>query len=156
MRKYDLKLNLNKCIFGATSSKLLGFIVSRRGIEIDPAKIKAITEIPAPRTKKKVRGFLGRLNYIGPFHCQTARHMRASIHVTPKERANGLDTGCQEAFEKIMAYLFSPLVLVPPVPGRPLMMYLVIHDTSMAWVLGQHDDSGKKEQANLLPKQKIH
>ena len=42
LRKFQLKLNPAKCTFGATSGKLLGFIVSRKGIEVDPDKIKAI------------------------------------------------------------------------------------------------------------------
>ena len=40
--RYNLKLNTTKCIFGVLAGKLLGFIVSRRGIELDPSKIKAI------------------------------------------------------------------------------------------------------------------
>lgn len=58
LRTFDLKLNLNKCVFNATSGKLLGFIVSQRGIEIDLAKIKAIIEMLAPKTEKEVRDFL--------------------------------------------------------------------------------------------------
>ena len=42
LRKFHLKLNLAKCTFGATFGKLLGFIVSRKRIEVDPDKIKAI------------------------------------------------------------------------------------------------------------------
>lgn len=42
-----------------------GFIVSQHDTEIDPLKIKAITKIPAPRTEKEVKGFLGYINYIG-------------------------------------------------------------------------------------------
>ena len=67
LRKFQLKLNPAKCTFGATSGKLLGFIVSERGIEVDPDKIKAIQELPPPRTQKEVKGFLGRLNYIARF-----------------------------------------------------------------------------------------
>ena len=37
--KYRLRLNLNKCIFGASLGKLLGFIFSQREIEVDPAKV---------------------------------------------------------------------------------------------------------------------
>ena len=70
LRKFQLKLNPAKCTFGATSGKLLGFIVSERGIEVDPDKIKAIQELPPPRTQKEVRGFLGRLNYIARFIAQ--------------------------------------------------------------------------------------
>ena len=42
--------------------KLLGFVVSGKGIEIDPAKVKSIQEIPSPHTEKGVRVFLGQVN----------------------------------------------------------------------------------------------
>ena len=51
LRKYKLKLYLAKCAFGVPSGKLLGFIVSRRGIELDPSKIKSIQELPPPTTR---------------------------------------------------------------------------------------------------------
>jgi len=59
LRKYRLRLNPAKCTFGATSGKLLGFVVSEKGIEVDPDKIKAIQNLPSPKTPKEVRGFLG-------------------------------------------------------------------------------------------------
>ena len=65
--KYNLRLNPKKCVFGVASSKLLGQIVSKRGIEVDPDKVKAISEMPAPKTEKEVRGFIGRLQYISRF-----------------------------------------------------------------------------------------
>jgi hypothetical protein len=67
LQKYQLKLNLTKCSFGVKTGKLLGFIVNDQGIEVDPDKAKAIQEMPAPKTEKEVRSFLGRLNYIARF-----------------------------------------------------------------------------------------
>ena len=64
IKEYRLRLNLQKCTFGVTVGKLLGFLVSDRGIEVDPSKIKAILEIPPPKSEKEIRGFLGRLQYI--------------------------------------------------------------------------------------------
>jgi len=49
------------------SGKLLGLIVSQRGIELDLDKVRVIVEMSHPYTKKEVRGFLGRLNYIARF-----------------------------------------------------------------------------------------
>ena len=46
--KYRLRLNPKKCVFGASLEKLLGFIVSQRGIEVDPVKVQAIQDMPAP------------------------------------------------------------------------------------------------------------
>ena len=58
VEKYNLRLNSKKCIFRVTSGKLLGHIVSQKGIEVDPNKVKAIRKMPAPRIKKEVRGSL--------------------------------------------------------------------------------------------------
>ena len=43
LRTYDIKLNPEKCVFDVPSGKLLGFIVSNRGIEANPAKIRALS-----------------------------------------------------------------------------------------------------------------
>ena len=46
LRKFQLKLNQGKCTFGVTFEKLLGFVVSKKGIEIDPDKVRAIQDLP--------------------------------------------------------------------------------------------------------------
>nr|XP_033512628.1 uncharacterized protein LOC117277313 [Nicotiana tomentosiformis] len=48
-----MKSNPEKCAFGVASGKFLGFLVSNRGIEVNPAQIKAIEEIPDILTSKK-------------------------------------------------------------------------------------------------------
>ena len=48
IKKFQLKLNPVKCTFGATSEKLLAFVVSKKGIEIDPDKVQAIQDLPLP------------------------------------------------------------------------------------------------------------
>ena len=50
LRKYRLRLNPAKCTFGVKSRKLLGFVVSQKGIEVDPDKVKVILEMPEPCT----------------------------------------------------------------------------------------------------------
>jgi hypothetical protein len=54
LREYRWKLNPNKFVFGVPSGKLLGFIISHRGIEVNPEKISAITNIRAPTCIKDV------------------------------------------------------------------------------------------------------
>ena len=48
LRSYNMKLNLSKCAFGVMTGKFLGFMVSQRGIEANPDKIRAIVEMPPP------------------------------------------------------------------------------------------------------------
>jgi hypothetical protein len=55
LREYRWKLNLNKCVFGVPSGKLLGFIISHRGIEANPEKISAITNMKDPTCIKDVQ-----------------------------------------------------------------------------------------------------
>lgn len=45
-RMYKLKMNPKKCAFGMTTGNFLGFLVHNRGLEVDPNKAKAITDIP--------------------------------------------------------------------------------------------------------------
>ena len=68
LRKFQLKLNPAKCTFGATSGKLLGFVVSKKGIEIDPDKVRAIRDSPPSRTQKEVRSFYGKVELHSPIH----------------------------------------------------------------------------------------
>lgn len=61
LEQYKLRLNPKKCVLEVTSRNLLGFIVSRRGIEVDPTKVKAIMEIPPPHNLKQLRSLQGKL-----------------------------------------------------------------------------------------------
>ena len=45
LKQYSMKLNLSKCAFGVSSEKFLGFMVSQRGIEANPEKVRAILEM---------------------------------------------------------------------------------------------------------------
>lgn len=151
-----MKLNPSKCVFEATFSKLFRFIVSERGIEIDSAKIKAINDMPAPRTETEVRSFLGRLNYIGRFIAHLTLTCEPLFKLLRKDTPIVWNNACQEAFDKVKQYLLNPPVLVPPTLGRPLIMYLAIHDTAIGCVLGQHDESGRKERAIYYLSKKFH
>jgi hypothetical protein len=65
LREYHWKLNPNKCVFGVPSGKLLGFIISHRGIEANPEKISAVTSMKAPtciKDMQKLTGCMAALN----------------------------------------------------------------------------------------------
>uniref|UniRef100_A0A2N9IPG5 Uncharacterized protein n=1 Tax=Fagus sylvatica TaxID=28930 RepID=A0A2N9IPG5_FAGSY len=147
LKKYQLRLNPNKCAFGVTSGKLLGFIVSGRGIEIDPAKVQAIRSMPAPKTEKEIRSFLGRINYVARFIAQLIATCEPLFKLLRKDVKIKWTEDCQRAFDKIKEYLLNPPILVPPTPGRPLILYLTVQEASMGCMLGQQDETGKKEQA---------
>jgi hypothetical protein len=105
LMKYKLRLNPNKCTFGVRSGKLLGFIVSKKGIEVDPAKVKAIQEMPAPKTEKQVRGFLGRLNYISRFISHMTATCAPIFKLLRKDQSYDWTEDCQKSFDSIKEYL---------------------------------------------------
>ena len=62
-----MKLNPSKCAFKVSSGKFLGFIVSQRGIEANPKKVKAILKISSPRMIKEVQSLIGKVAALNRF-----------------------------------------------------------------------------------------
>ena len=62
-----MKLNLSKCTFGVTVGKFLGFMVSQRGIEVNPEKIRAIMEMAPPTSIKEVQSLNGKVAALNRF-----------------------------------------------------------------------------------------
>jgi len=52
---------------GCSRGKFLGYVVTSKGIHLDPKKIRAVQEMQPPRNLKKLRGLPGRLTYIRSF-----------------------------------------------------------------------------------------
>ena len=127
-------------MFGVTSGKLLGFVGSQKGIEVDPEKVKAIVDMPPLQTQKEVRGFLGRLNYIS----------RSISHLTPtcelifkllkKNRHVEWDEDCDQAFQKVKECLLNPPVMVSPTSKTPLILYLTVFENLVGAMLAQYDE----------------
>ena len=59
LHAYNIKLNPEKCVFSVPAGKLLGFIVSNRGIEANPAKIRALSQLATPTDLKQVHKLAG-------------------------------------------------------------------------------------------------
>ena len=59
LRRYQMKLNPLKCLFGVASGKFLGFMINQKGIEANPEKIRALLEIQSPRKPKEVQSIAG-------------------------------------------------------------------------------------------------
>ena len=67
LRSYKIKLNPNKCAFGVTVGKFLGFMVSQRGIEVNPDKIRAIMELTSPKNIKEVQNLNDKVAALNKF-----------------------------------------------------------------------------------------
>lgn len=90
-RKYGISLNLKKYLFGLEEGKLLGHIISKDGIKIDPTRIEAILQTPHPRNMKEIQAFLGKINFLRRFISNFAELIRLINNMLKKDSTvNGL------------------------------------------------------------------
>ena len=59
LREHKLRFNASKCSFGVGSGKFLGYMVTHRGIEVNPDQVKAINNLQLPRNPKEVQKLIG-------------------------------------------------------------------------------------------------
>ena len=64
---YRMKLNPSKCVFGVSSGKFLGFMVSQRGVETNLDKIQEILEMSPPKNVKEVQSLNRRVATLNKF-----------------------------------------------------------------------------------------
>ena len=133
LRNYNMKLNPAKCAFGVSAGKFLGFIVNHRGIEANPDKIKVVLDMPSPSGIKEVQRLIGRIAALSRFVSRASDKCQPFFQVLKK--AFEWDAKCEEAFTTLKTYLSSPLILVSPVEGELLTLYLAVSDFSTNAVL---------------------
>ena len=138
LRKYNMKLNPAKCAFGVSVGKFLGFIANHRGIEANPDKIKAVLDMPPPSGIKEVQRLIERIVALSRFVSRASDKCQPFLQVLKK--AFQWDTKCEEAFSALKTYLSFPPILVSPIEGRLLTLYLAVSDFSTSAVLVRDKD----------------
>jgi hypothetical protein len=92
LREYRWKLNPNKCVFGVPSGKLVGFIISHRGIEADPEKISAITNMRALTCIKDVQKLTGCMAALNRFISKLGERGLPFVQTTQASREVRVDS----------------------------------------------------------------
>jgi hypothetical protein len=118
------KLNTDKYVFGVTAGKLLGFLVSYRGIEANPEKIRMIEAMRPPARIKDVQKLTGCLAMLSQFISRLAEWALPFFKVLRKSGPFVWTDEAEEAFQELKRYLTSPPVVVAPEPGEPLLLYI--------------------------------
>ncbi|XP_019232993.1 PREDICTED: uncharacterized protein K02A2.6-like [Nicotiana attenuata] len=131
LKRYGMKLNPEKCAFGVTSGKFLGFLVSQRGIEVNPDKIRAIDAIPEILTsKKQVQKLIGRIVALSRFISRSSDRCHKFFNVLRKDHGRQWNEECVDALRKLKTYLSSPPLLVKANPGECLLVYLAVFEVA--------------------------
>ncbi|KAL0463071.1 UNVERIFIED_CONTAM: hypothetical protein Slati_0194700 [Sesamum latifolium] len=140
LRKYRLKLNPTNCAFGVRGGRFLRFMVTQRGIEANPLKIKAILDMKAPTNVNEVQRLTGRIAAHSRFISKAVEKSLPFFKVLRKAKTCEWDTSCQQAFEELKNYLAGFPLLVKPSQGDILYLYLSATPQAVSSVLIREDE----------------
>ena len=133
---------LPKCVFAVASGKFLGFIVSQRGIEANPNKVKVIIEVKSPKIVKEVQSLTGKVIALNRFVSKATDKCMPFFKVLRK--AFQWTDECKEAFAKLNDYLTKPPLLNPSMMGEKLYLYLAVSNTIVSSTLIKEEGNVQK------------
>ena len=122
LRTTHTKLNLEKCIFSVSAGKLLGFLVSHRGIEANPAKIKGIEAMRPLGRIKDVQKLTGSLAALSRFISRLAERALPFFKLLRRSGPFTWTEEAEQAIQELKQHLTSLPVLVAPEPGGTLCL----------------------------------
>ncbi|KAF0895073.1 hypothetical protein E2562_006785 [Oryza meyeriana var. granulata] len=105
MRKVKVKLNPEKCVFSIRAGKLMGFLVSKRGIEANPEKIEVIQQMQPPKNARKVQRLTGCIAALNRFMAKSVEKALPFIKTLRGASKFEWTSEYQAAFESLKAYL---------------------------------------------------
>ncbi|KAM1039855.1 hypothetical protein ACFX2C_029204 [Malus domestica] len=136
LKRYRMRLNLNKCAFGVGSSKFLGFMISQRGIEANPEKIKAILGMKEPITSKDIQSLTGNVAALTRFISKaTDRCAHFFKALKGSKKYITWTDECAEAFKNLKDYMSKAPLLSKPEVGDTLIIYLSVSASAVSSVL---------------------
>jgi hypothetical protein len=142
LREYRWKLNPNKCLFGVPSGKLLGFIISQRGIEANHEKISAITSMKAPTCIKDVQKLTGCMAALNRFISKLGERGLPFFKLLKHQEKFVWTPEADQALAQLKDFLSKPPVLMAPRKGEQLLLYLAAtnHVVSTAIIVERQED----------------
>jgi hypothetical protein len=143
----NLKLNPEKCVFGIHKGKVLGCLVSTKGIEANPDKIKALVEMQDPVSVKDVQKLTGRVAALNRFIPRAAERSLPFFQVLRSAKTFQWSETQKQAFHELKDYLSNMTKLFPPEPRSPLLLYVSASNSAVSAVLVQEkEEEGKLKQ----------
>ena len=144
LRKYRLKLNPDKCTFGVPAGKLLGFLVSSRGIEVNPAKIRAIENMKLPKCLKDVQKFTGCLASLSRFVSRLGEKALPLYQLMKKSTGFTWTPQADSAFNELKKMLSTAPILASPLPNEPMLLYIAATNRVVSVVaVVEREEEGK-------------
>jgi ribonuclease HI len=150
LRAKGVKLNPEKCVFGVSRGMLLGFIVSERGIEANPEKIAAITNMGPIKDLKGVQRVMGCLAALSRFISRLGEKGLPLYRLLRKVERFTWTPEAEEALRNLKALITNAPILVPPAAREALLIYVAATTQVVSAVVVVE----RREEGHALPIQR--
>ena len=145
LRTYDIKLNPEKCVFCVPAGKLLGFILSGRGIEANPAKIRALSQLDIPKDLKQIQKLTGCVAALSRFISRLGEKALPLYRLLRRTEHFEWTDAATAGLEEIKAVLATNPVLAAPNLGEPMLLYIAAtHQVVSAVLVVERETEGHK------------
>ena len=141
LREHKLRLNASKCSFGVGLGKFLSYMVTHRGIEVNPDQIKAINNLQPLRNPKEVHFSIIRMTAaLNQFISQSADRCKSFFLLMNKWKGFEWTEECALAFQQLKEYLSQPPIMSSPVTDEVLFSYIAVAPHAVSLVLIRVDN----------------
>ena len=135
LRKHKLRLNASKCSFGVRSGKFLGYMMTHRGIEVNPDQVKAINSLQPPWNPKEVQKLTGMIAALNQFISRSADRCRPFFLLMNKWKGFEWTEKRALAFQQLKEYLSHPPIMSSPEIDEVLFAYIAVAPHVVSLVL---------------------
>jgi hypothetical protein len=134
-REFGISLNPAKSVFGVTEGKLVGHIISKDGVKLDPKIFEAIGKVPLPTTKKLLQSYLGQTNFVHRFITNYAEIMKPIYKLLKKDVKFEWNDESRQDFEQIKTAICEAPVLISPDYEKDFQIFSFASEDIIAGVL---------------------
>ena len=140
LREHKLRLNASKCSFRVGSGKFLGYMVTYRGIEVNPDQVKAINNLQPPWNPKEIQRLTRMMAALNRFISRSADRCRPFFLLINKWKGFEWTEECAQAFQQLKDYLSRPPIMSSPETDEVLFAYIVVAPHTVSLVLIRVDN----------------
>ena len=151
LRRHKLCLNASKCSFGVGSGKFLGYMVTHRGIEVNPDQVKAINNLQPPQNPKEIQRLTKMMAVLNQFISRSADRCRPFFLLMNKWKGFEWTEECAHAFQQLKDYLSHPPIMLSPETDEVLFAYIAVAPHAVSLVLIRVDN-GKQRPVYYVSK----
>eukprot|EP00253_Pinus_taeda_P035150 PITA_35150 len=139
-RHYRIRLNPHKCVFCIETGRLLGFVVSKASIRVNPSKVEAIVKLPPPSTLHQLQSLQGKSNFLRRLIPNYAEITKGFTRLLKQNTPFFWDEIAQKSFDALKHALTHAPLLHPPNYNQDYFLYRAASHSTIGMVLVQEDE----------------